>query len=158
MLAFVIFCLRTPFSKDSPHTNQFIDLQCGSVDRFLRVLTNITFRTERFYPSGHMVWIEHKWEVQLTSYMSLLSSEGLKLRSRLKISSRPAYTGMSFFFFFFFLNFAWRTILNGWANIWLITIVLIIITTTIMIIPRGVNIPGWHPAGDSYASWSGWDH
>ena len=34
--------------------------------------------------------------------MSLMSSEGLKLRSRLKISSRPAYTGMSFFFFFFF--------------------------------------------------------
>ena len=37
----------------------------------------------------------------MTSYMSLLSSEGLKLRSRLKISSRPAYTGMSFFFPFF---------------------------------------------------------
>ena len=39
----------------------------------------------------------------MTSYASLLSSEGLKLRSRLKISSRPAYTGMSFGFFIFLI-------------------------------------------------------
>ena len=37
----------------------------------------------------------------MTSYVSLLSSEGLKLRSCLKISSHPAYTEVSFFFFFF---------------------------------------------------------
>ena len=35
----------------------------------------------------------------MTPYASFLSPEGLTLRSRLKISSRPAYTGMSFYFF-----------------------------------------------------------
>ena len=23
--------------------------------------------------------------------------------------------------------------------------------------PRGIKVLGWHPVGDSYASWSGWD-
>ena len=32
------------------------------------------------------------------------------------------------------------------------------IIATIIIIPRGIKIPGWHTAGDSYASWSGWDN
>ena len=89
--------MREFFSVDSRHTNQFIDLQCGSFDWFLLVFPDSSFQTERFYPSEHMVWIGHRWEVQMTSYTSLLSFEGLKLRSRLKISSRPAYKGMSFF-------------------------------------------------------------
>ena len=44
----------------------------------------------------------------MTSYASLLFPEGLTLRSRLKISSRPANMGMSsflLFYFVFFLNF-----------------------------------------------------
>ena len=32
------------------------------------------------------------------------------------------------------------------------------IIATIIIIPRGIKIPGWHTVGDSYASWSGWDN
>ena len=45
-----------------------------------------------------MVLTRHKCKVQMTSYASLLCSEGLKLRSHLKTSSRPAYTKVSFFF------------------------------------------------------------
>ena len=44
-----------------------------------------------------MICIGHKEEVQMTFHASLLYSEGLKLRSRLKICSRPAYMGMPFF-------------------------------------------------------------
>ena len=36
----------------------------------------------------------------MTSNVSMLSSEGLKLRSRLKVSSCPPYMRMSFFFNF----------------------------------------------------------
>ena len=36
-------------------------------------------------------------------------------------------------------------------------IIIIIIIIMIIIIPPGMKVPSWHLAGDSYASWSGWD-
>ena len=74
----------------------------------------------------------------MTSYTSLLSS---KLISRLKISLRPAYMGKKH---------------CKWINQHMI-IILIIIAATIIIIPRGIKIPAWHPAGDKYGSWLGCD-
>ena len=41
----------------------------------------------------------------MTSYATLLSPEGLTLRSRLKISSRPANMGKSSFLLFYFVVF-----------------------------------------------------
>ena len=96
----LLFSVQQFFSVDPRHKSQFIGLQCGSVDWFLLVFTVSNFGTERFYSSGHMVSIGHRWEVQMTSYAPLLSSEGLKLRSRLKMNLTFRINKASFSFFF----------------------------------------------------------
>ena len=42
--------------------------RCGWVDRFLQVFTGSNFWIERFYPSGHMVLIGHKFTTCIHGY------------------------------------------------------------------------------------------
>ena len=149
MPAFVIFCSRIHFSKDSCYTNQFIDLQWGLVDWFPRVFTDSNFSTERFYP---MVWIGDEWEVQMTSNKSLLSPEGLKLRSHLKISSRPAYTGT---FLLLLLLKLWMKNHGIWISQHMINNNNINDNNNNDNNPDGIKISSWHSVGDSCPSMSG---
>ena len=121
MLVFVIFCSRILFSKDSCHTNRFIDLQRGSVDWFLLAFTDSNFRTERFYPSVHLVWIWHKWEV-------VFWGSYVKITSKDKFTSCIHGNVFFSFFFSFFSFFFWNLWMKN--NIWLITIMLMTITAT----------------------------